>query len=365
MHDTPKQKPLYYENVTITPKEGSEVEIVGEIPVDQALIFRAKAVRTIRRELELPGFRKGHVPEEMVVQHVGETKIMQEAVELGLADVYPRIVEDNSLDVVGQPKVSITKLAPGNPIGFTITSGVYPTVTLPDYMKIAKEEAKAHTDSDEAVVKDDELNAELERLRSMFATPGQKEEGAEDAQPVLPELNDDFVKQLGDFSSVEDLKNKMREQLVMQKKEKAREKRRLAIANAVISKSKLDVPEVFIEGELDQMVASFEERVVRAGMTMEAYLEQSKKTTEEIRKEWRPDAEKRAKLQIIFNEIAKKEDIRPDAKKLDREVNHVKEHYPDANERSVRVYVLTQMVNELVFRTLEGEDVASVEKSDA
>ncbi len=363
MNDTPKDAIQHYENVAINQKEHSEVEITGEIPTERVDFFRAKAIRAIRRDLEMPGFRKGHVPEDMVVQHVSEVKILQEAAEIGLADIYPRIIEEHDLDVVGRPKVSITKLAPGNPIGFTITSGVYPTVTLPEYMDIAKKELKEHTDPADEVVKDDEVDAELTRLRSMFATPAPKDEkGEESGEPVLPELDDDFAKKLGEFTGIEDLKDKMRQQLAIQKKEKAREKRRLAIANAIIAKSKLEVPEVFIEGELDQMVASFEDRVVRAGMTLEAYLEQSKKTIEEIRKEWQPDAEKRAKLQLIFNEIAKKEDIRPDPKKLDREVAHVKEHYPDANERSVRVYVLTQMVNELVFRKLEGEESSKEEE---
>jgi trigger factor len=111
---------------------------------------------------------------------------------------------------------------------------------------------------------------------------------------------------------------------------------------------------VFIEGEVSQMVATFEERVTRAGMTMEDYLKQIDKSYEDIRKEWRPDAEKRAKLQIIFNEIAHKENIVPNQEKLEREVSHIKEHYPEAQEHAIRVYVAAQMTNDLAFRFLEG-----------
>jgi trigger factor len=90
-------------------------------------------------------------------------------------------------------------------------------------------------------------------------------------------------------------------------------------------------------------------------MNMEDYLKQAGKTMEDLRKEWKPDAEKRAKLQLIFNEIAKKEKITPDSEKLEREIKHIKEHYPDANEESVGVYVAAQMTNDLVFSLLEGK----------
>jgi FKBP-type peptidyl-prolyl cis-trans isomerase (trigger factor) len=77
---------------------------------------------------------------------------------------------------------------------------------------------------------------------------------------------------------------------------------------------------------------------------------------EDLRKEWRVDAEKRAKLQVILSEIAKKESIEPDAARLDREVAHLLEHYPDAEEPAIRSYVTAQMLNELVFALLEGRE---------
>ncbi len=366
MDDPQTQNSKQYTDLEVKELPGSEVELSGEIPTEVAHKHRMKAVRKIQKNLELPGFRKGHVPEEMVLEHVGEAAVMQEVAELALSVAYPQIVEDKKLDVVGRPEVSITKLAAGNPIGFKITSAVYPHITLPNYKKIAAEEVKKHDDPESVEVTESDVDAELLRLQKMLAgaphTGGDaKEEDSKEGvkedkteETTLPELDDDFARQLGDFQDLAHLKDKIRTGLGTDKKQKAHEKRRIAIADSVIAKSTLEVPKVFVDGEIGQMMASFEDRVSRAGMKLDDYLEQVKKTADDLRKEWQPDALKRAKLQLIFNEIAKEEKLSPDTEKLEREVQHVKEHYPDAEESSIRNFVAAQMMNEAVFEFLEG-----------
>ncbi len=348
---TEEKKDTTYAEVKVEKLPGSEIEITGEIPVAVAETYRNKAIKKFQRSIELPGFRKGNVPEEMIVKQVGESEIMKEIAELALGKTYADIVTDKKLDVVGRPMVTITKLAPGNPVGFKIKSAVYPVVELPDYKKIAAEEIKKVSKEKVEEVTDEDVNKELRRLQEMMTPPAQE---GEEKSPA-PELNDEFAKSIGGFKDLADLKEKMKEQIGMEREQKQKEKVRLSLAEAVIKKSKLEVPSLFVEGEIDQMVASFTDRVTRSGLELDAYLEQIKKTMDDLRKEWRPDAEKRAKLQLIFNEIAKKEGVKPDTEKLAREVAHIKEHYPDANEESVAIYVAAQMTNELVFDMLEGK----------
>lgn len=355
MNETQKEKT--YTALTVKKLKGSEVELKGEIPLSVVAQFQKKALQKIQKDLELPGFRKGHVPEDMARQHIGEQKLLEETAEAALSDAYADIVTDEKLDVVGRPSITITKLAPGNPIGFTITSALYPEVTLPDYIKIAQEKRKSFSHDEDISVTDDEIEKELTRIQGMMTPP---KEGEETPEP--PALDDAFAKQLGDFTGLSDLKEKMREQLLADKIRKEREKQRLTLAEAVIEKSELEVPALFIEGELEQMVASFTDRVTRVGMKLDDYLTQVGKTMEDLKKEWRPDAEKRAKLQLIFNEIAKKEAIAPDPDRLEREVKHIKEHYPDANEESIRIYTRAQMNNEKVFTLLEGRPTTEDEE---
>ena len=83
-------------------------------------------------------------------------------------------------------------------------------------------------------------------------------------------------------------------------------------------------------------------------------------------KEWRTDAQKRATLQVVLAEIAKKENIRIDTEKLEREVKHIAEHYEEAEEQHIRMYVFGQMRNDAVFALLEGTaDTDNAKKSSA
>lgn len=341
-----------YTHLEIKKLPDSEVEVSGEVPVHITALYRTKALRALLKDLELPGFRKGHVPEDVAIRHVGESALLKETAEIAIGEVYADIVMDEKLDVVGRPAVTITKLAVGNPIGFKIQSALFPEITLPDYMKIAEKERKKFKNRDSVKIKDEEVEKELARLQEMMTAPPKE---GEEATP--PPIDDSFAKNLGGFESLADLKEKMKSQMLIEKKHKEQEKERLTLADAIINKTVVEVPGLFIEGELDQMVASFNERVERAGMKMEEYLTQAGKTIEDLRKEWRTDAEKRAKLQLIFNEIAKKEHISPDDEKLKREVAHIKEHYPEAQEESIKIYVRAQMNNEIVFQLLEGAEV--------
>jgi len=368
MNEVKKEKPASagktYSDVTIENLPNSEIEITGEIPVEIAETYRSKAISNIKKGLELPGFRKGNVPDEMVMSHIGETELMKEIAEEALGKTYADIVTDNKLDVVGRPQVTITKLAPKNPVGFKIKSAIFPTIELPDYKKIAKEESKKGK-KEEIVISDEDVDKELKRLQQMMTPPPTEvdttKEGTKDAPDSgkttvgAPEINDEFAQTIGAFKDLKDLKEKMKEQMKMEREQKEAEKKRIALADAVISKSKLDVPNLFIEGEIEQMIASFTDRVTKAGMKMDDYLKQVGKTMEDLKKEWKPDAEKRAKLQLIFNEIAKKENLTPSPEKLAREITHIQEHYPEANKESVAVYVTAQMTNDMVFNLLEGK----------
>jgi FKBP-type peptidyl-prolyl cis-trans isomerase (trigger factor) len=361
MSNTTETVSLSYTGLTITPKPQSTVEISAEIPLECVHVYQAKALEKVRREVELPGFRKGHVPADMVEKHVGEQALLEETAELAISRAYADIVVDNKLDVVGRPAVTVTKLAQGNPIGFKIVSAVYPTVSLPDYRALATAELKKHDDPEKAGVSDADIDAELKRLQGMLGDmmkQASKDETDEniDKKEELPEINDDFARVLGDFSDLNDLKSKLRDKMLVEQKTKMLEKRRLALLDRILEKTNVEIPDLFIEGELDQMVNGFEERVVRAGLELDAYLKQADKTIEDLRKEWRTDAEKRAKLQIVLGEIAKKDSITPDEARLDREVAHVLEHYPEAEEHAVRAYVTSQMTNELVFASLEGRE---------
>ena len=84
--------------------------------------------------------------------------------------------------------------------------------------------------------------------------------------------------------------------------------------------------------------------LARANLKMEDYLKHINKTREEIKTEWTPAAEKRAKLQLILNKIAKEEKITPDEKLVENQVKDILDMYKNANKHNVHTYVSTSLL---------------------
>src|SRR3989344_7862841 len=104
--------------------------------------YRKKALLQIKSGLELPGFRKGAVPEKILEEKIGESGILEEAAELAIKDEWAKILrelEEKNIEAIGRPQVEITKIAKGNPFEFKIQISVIDKINLPDYKKIAKE----------------------------------------------------------------------------------------------------------------------------------------------------------------------------------------------------------------------------------
>jgi trigger factor len=363
--DTTKK---HYQNVKVTKLPKSQVEIEGEVSVEKMDIAWPKAIEKITAGLEIQGFRKGKVPEDMVVKKVGELPILEEAGELALSEVYADILTDHSVDAIGHPKVQITKIAKGSPLGFKIITSVVPVVTLKDYKKdvekIAKKEIEVEvTDKDfDAVIENIQNNRkqlektkiEKERLEKKDETP------VKDEDLTAPEFNDEFVKTLGEFKGVSDFKEKVMASMKIEKEKEAKDKLRGELVELLLEKAEIDLPQLIVDGEMEKMSAQFKDDIAKAGMKFEDYLKNIKKTEEEIKKEWLPSAEKRAKVQLTLNQIAKNEDIRPTEEQIKKEVDQLVAQYKDANRFQARMYIESVLTNELIMRHLLGESTEDV-----
>ncbi|MEK9168086.1 MAG: trigger factor family protein, partial [Patescibacteria group bacterium] len=144
----------------------SEVEIIGEIPAGEFEKYRAAAVKTLAEHIEVPGFRKGNAPESAIISKVGEMAILEEMAERAIARAYAEILKEHKIDAIGSPKVSITKIAKGSPLGFTIKTAIIPETTLPDYSAIAKEKMAK---KDEITVEDKEVDEVITAVRKQRA----------------------------------------------------------------------------------------------------------------------------------------------------------------------------------------------------
>ncbi|MDB5266746.1 MAG: Trigger factor [Parcubacteria group bacterium] len=302
----------------------SEAEITGAITLEFLQSCRTEAIKELNNRIDIPGFRKGHIPESMLIKQVGETAILEEAAEVALGREFPALMKEANIRSIGRPTITITKLAPGVPLEFKITTAVEPAFDLPDYKKIAK---------DTGDVLDEEITDK-------------------EVADVVEEINKREMKP--DLKEGETLEAKIRESLAHEKKFRAKEKKRLSIIEKLVNETKIDVPKVLIDSELEKMMLGFKDDVARAGIKWDEYLKSIKKAEDDIQAEWKDKANERAKAELIVIKIAEAEKIEPSAEEVEHEATHMLAHYPDSDPFRLRVYVYTQMRNEKVFEFLEN-----------
>lgn len=348
-----------YSKLNIKKLEQSRVEITGSVPVEFFETFRKKAVENINEQVKIDGFRKGKVPESMLVAKVGEMTILEEMAEIVLSQVYPEIVMTEKIDALGRPEIQITKIAAGSPLEFKIMTAVVPEVKLGDYKKIAKEESKKKADVEEVTEKEiDDAILNIRRSRADHSGHAHEnmtpEEHTKLVDAALPEFNDDFVKSLGNFADIADFKEKIKVMLAEEKVSKEKDKKRIVISDKLIETSTVDIPDILVESELKRIEAQFADDVARMGVKIDDYLTHAKKSIEDLRKEWRPHAEKKAKLQLVLNKISEEEKLKVSPEEIEAEVKHILAHYQDADAERAAIYAETVLMNERVFKFLEA-----------
>ncbi len=139
------------------------------------------------------------------------------------------------------------------------------------------------------------------------------------SEKVLPTLDDDFAKTVG-VANINDLRREVKNELAHSAFHEARDTAADKMLEHAVDTATVEVPEVLAQDELDHMVADLKARVREQGITFEQFLLQARKTEDEIRAEWKPAAEKRAKSILVLDAIAKKEGITVSSNELAAQV---------------------------------------------
>lgn len=139
-----------------------QLELTIEVSQEELKPFLKQAAAKISKELNIPGFRPGKAPYDLVKQRVGEMKIYQEMAELAIPKTYSQAVIENKLLTVGAPKIEIQKLAPGNTLVYKAVVALLPAVQMGKYrgLKIRRQEVK---------MEDKEVDRTLAELQKAFA----------------------------------------------------------------------------------------------------------------------------------------------------------------------------------------------------
>ena len=434
----------------------SEIELSGEIPAEKFSEYWPRALKTLGEHVEIPGFRKGSAPENILLKKIPEMKVLEEAAEMAINDAYPEIIKEHKLDPIGHSELRITKLAKGNALGFSLKTALVPGVKLPDYKKIAagvmsKKEAVevSEKEIDDALMEIRKFRLPAEDSAQAGAPKVEEKPGEKAPEPVLPELTDEFAqslglpaprpglffvyailcdnnsiyigqtedlrkrwgehrdghgalhfkshkpikivhyeefksrdavaqrekdlktgfgrkwlkqefesgrtRQAGNFKTAAELKEKIKSNMKLEKERELKDKKRVEILEKIAKESEIDLPNIIIEEEKKRLLAQMKHDLERAGLKFDDYLRNLKKTEEDLKKEWAPESEKRAKIQLILSSIAGKENITPSEEELSAEVKHLLGHQKDVDETRARLYLSSVMTNDKVLEFLEKQ----------
>ena len=143
----------------------------------------------------------------------------------------------------------------------------------------------------------------------------------------LPVVDDEFVKDVSEFDTVEAYRKNIEEDLLKRREQAADAEMENQIVDAVISKVQAEIPEEMVENETDEMINSFAYRLQSQGLNLETYLKYTNMDTNALREQYKPQADRQVKLRLGLEKIAQLENIQPTEEETEAEYTRLSEEY--------------------------------------
>ena len=295
----------------------SQIALEVQLTPEELNNHRQEAVATLAKDLRLEGFRPGHIPPQVAEKYVEESAVFGEAARFAITKFYRSIVEQERLDVIGEPEVQVLKLAPGNPLEFRVQVAVLPDIELPDYKKIAETAVRKEVRVEEKNV--DETLQWLRESRKVKDASG---------QDVIPEATNEFAKSMGNFADLASLRASIQEGLRHEKEMQERDRLRQEIIEKIAARSKLEIPDVLVEREKQVLLSEVKRGVEQmTQMPFAEYAQKAGKTEQELFESFGQEAEQRVKRFLVVREVAKRESITPTPEEVAQEADAILKHY--------------------------------------
>lgn len=284
-------------------------------------------------EVELPGFRKGAAPTEMVEPKI-LPQVQQELLKLAMPQALIEALQGTEIVPIDYPKYQVITFNKGQDLTFKATVTERPVVKVGTYktIKVTRPKLKEITEEEVAKVIDDLFKRWKMRQPASPSisqgTSGSMQFGTQPPQPaqtIPTEPDDTFAKAVG-ASTLADLKQKVRQDLESEAKYNNELDFEEAILQEVEKLTEVDVPDILIQDELNRMLVSLQRRVADMGLLMDDYLKGQKKTIDQLKQEWRPQAEKNVRMELGLSEIARQENVNIDDMELQAEIDKIQDN---------------------------------------
>lgn len=185
---------------------------------------------------------------------------------------------------------------------------------------------------------------------------------------VLPEMDDDLAKTVGDFETFDELKARVRENLQAEAEREAESRFANEVLTATVERARIEFPPVLLERELDSLLEE-QDRALRQreGLSLDNWLEINKKSKAEHRDELRPRAEERLKRGLTLGQVVELEGITVEEEEIEAQIERMSSAFgeqadkvrdvfssPD-NKRSIASDILTTKARERLTAIARGE----------
>ena len=386
-------------NIKSNERNGNQTTIVVEIDKELMESGVQKAYLKARKNIMIPGFRKGKAPRKMIESLYGAHVFYEDGLEEIFPEVYEYAVVKQEVKAVGRPSLTDMDISEDGVVTITLTTEVYPEVTLGAYKGLEVEKA-------EAVVTDEQVQAELDRMAQNVASTETVERAAEmgdtanidfegfdngvpfdggkgenfdlklgsgsfvpgfEEQVVgmtageekdiditfpedyhadlagkavvfhvklnkvtvtnLPAQDDEFAKDVSEFSTIEELKADIRAKAL----ENAQKQIDSAFEQACVEKAAenttVDMPKALVEQELDTQMERFAYQLQMSGYSVEQYAKMMGGDLSTMRNAFRPGAEKQAKINVTLAKIVEEEKIEVSEDEIAAELESMAKQY--------------------------------------
>jgi trigger factor len=159
----------------------TRAKLTVEVPFEELKPSLDKAYKQIAQQINVPGFRRGKVPPQVIDRQVGREAVLNEAINEALPTFYTDALQANELQPLAQPEIDITRLDDNDTLEFTAEVDIRPEIELPDYTGL---EATV----DDAVVTDQDVEEQMQSMRERFASLTEVDRAAADGDFVVMDL---------------------------------------------------------------------------------------------------------------------------------------------------------------------------------
>ena len=387
-------------------KNANEVKLEITVEAEKFNDAIKKVYFKSAKYFNIPGFRKGKAPMNIVEKYYGKEIFYEDAFNEVAGEALDEAVKENDLYVVSRPDIDVTQIEKGKDLIFTAVMQTKPEAELGKYKgveikkieyKVTAEDvnhelshmqehnARMITVEDKPVESGDIATIDFEGFVDGKAFDGGKAEGHEleigsntfipgfedqiigmkideekdinvkfpeeyfskelagkDAtfkvklheikKKELPKLDDEFAKDVSEFDTLKELKEDIKKKQQKQNDDKAKYETEDAVIKAVCENVKVDIPSGMIETEVDNMIKDIEQRLSYQGLKLEQYLQMMGKTTEEMRKEYEPQAIDSIKSRLALEAVIKAEKIEATEEEVDEKMKEMAKNYGKEND---------------------------------